>query len=78
MGQIRVSIRGHVVKYFPGEQERFEFEVASPITVLDMLKDLGVDPLLIMMVNINGVKQPKTATIQPGDEVLLFSPPAGG
>jgi len=78
MGVIKVSIRGHVVKYFPGEQERFEFPTDGPLSIFDMLRALNVDPLLIMMVNVNGVKQPKTATIQPGDEVLLFSPPAGG
>lgn len=78
MAPIQVSVRGHVVKYFPGEQERFEFAAEGPISILEMLKALSVDPLLIMMVNVNGVKQPKTAMLQPGDEVLLFSPPAGG
>ncbi|KAF0196993.1 MAG: hypothetical protein FD169_665 [Bacillota bacterium] len=78
MEPIKVSVRGHVIKYFPGEQERFEFVSEGPISILDMLKALSVDPLLIMMVNVNGVKQPKTAMLQPGDDVLLFSPPAGG
>ena len=78
MQPIKVSVRGHVVKYFPGEQERFEFFADGPISILDMLKALKVDPLLIMMVNVNGAKQPKIAMLQPGDEVLLFSPPAGG
>ena len=78
MVPIKVSVRGHVVKYFPGEQERFDFLADGPISILDMLKELRVDPLLIMMVNVNGVKQPKTAMLQPGDDVLLFSPPAGG
>ena len=78
MGVIKVSVRGHAVKYFPGEQERFDFETEAPLTILDMLKTLGVEPLLVMMANVNGERQPKTALIRPGDEVLLFSPPSGG
>jgi molybdopterin converting factor small subunit len=78
MGVIKVSVRGHAVKYFPGEQERFDFQADEPLTILDMLKALDVEPLLVMMANVNGQKQPKTATIKPGDEVLLFSPPSGG
>jgi len=78
MNAIKVSVRGHAVKYFPGEQERFDFETDTPLTILDMLKTLGVEPLLVMMASVNGEKQPKTAIIKPGDEVLLFSPPSGG
>jgi len=78
MGQVKIGVRGHVVKYFPGEQERFLVDIAAPTTVLHLLERLRVDHLLIMMVHINGHKQPKTAIINPGDEVLFFSPPAGG
>ena len=78
MGVIKVSVRGHAVTYFPGQQERFEFSTDQPLTIVDMLKRLGVDPLLIMMANVNGEKRPKTFVVKPGDDVLLFSPPSGG
>ena len=78
MGVVRVSVRGHAVEYFPGKEERFDFPVDEPVTVRQMLGALGVNPLLIMMVNINGVKRPKDHPLNDGDEVLLFSPPSGG
>ncbi|HSL94218.1 MAG TPA: MoaD/ThiS family protein [Bacillota bacterium] len=58
--------------------DRFDFPVEGPLTIRQMLNVLGVDPLLIMMANVNGVKRPKDYTLSAGDEVLLFSPPSGG
>ncbi|MBS3873540.1 MAG: hypothetical protein KGZ92_01140 [Firmicutes bacterium] len=78
MGEVRVSVRGHVVKYFPGEAERFVVTIEEPLAIVDLLRQLKVDPLLIMMVHVNGRKEPKSSLIHPGDEVLFFSPPAGG
>jgi len=78
MGTVKISVRGHVVKYFPGEEERFLFAVEGPLTIVDLLSQLKVDPLLIMMVHVNGRKEQKSSLVQPGDEVLFFSPPAGG
>lgn len=78
MGVIHVSVRGHAVAFFPGQQERFDFPAQEPLTVLAMLEKLGVDPLLVMLVNVNGEKKPKDFIIRPGDEVLLLGPPSGG
>ena len=78
MGVIRVYVRGHVAMYFPQERDRFDFPADLPLTALELLRSLNVDPLLIMGVSVNGVKQPKDALINVGDEVLFFSPPAGG
>lgn len=78
MGVIHVCVRGHVVKYFPSELECFDFPAEFPLTILELLRSLNVDPLLIMGVSVNGTKQPKDALIRLGDEVLFFSPPAGG
>ncbi len=77
-GVIHVTVRGHVAKYFPAEQERFDFPTTHSLTAIELLRALNVDPLLIMGVSINGTKQPKDAMINVGDEVLFFSPPAGG
>jgi molybdopterin converting factor small subunit len=66
------------VEYFPGQEERFDFPADKPLTIRQMLDILGVNPLLIMMANVNGVKRSKDYTITAGDEVLLFSPPSGG
>ncbi len=78
MGVIKVSVRGHAVEYFPGQAERFDFPVNGPLTVRQMLDSLGVNPLLIMVVNVNGVKRPKDHLLSDGDELLLLSPPSGG
>jgi molybdopterin converting factor small subunit len=78
MGVIRVTVRGHVAKYFPQEQDSFDFPTDRALTALELLRALNVDPLLIMGVSVNGAKQPKDALINLGDEVLFFSPPAGG
>jgi len=78
MGVVRVHVRGHVAKYFPQEQDRFDYPVKLPLTALELLRSLNVDPLLIMGVSVNGVKRSKDALINVGDEVLFFSPPAGG
>jgi len=78
MGKVSIKVRGHVVQYFPQQEERFEVDIFQPMTIFDLLKQLQVDPQLIMMVHINGQKQPKAALVNVGDEVLLFSPPAGG
>jgi len=78
MGEVRVSVRGHVVKYFPEEAERFVVTIEAPLTIVELLRQLKVDPMLIMMVHVNGQKQLKSSMIQAGDDVLFFSPPAGG
>ncbi len=75
---ISVLVRGHTASYFPEGKDELEVVWSGPITVRQLLADLGVDSLLVMRVNVNGMKVTKEHILADGDEVLFFSPPAGG
>lgn len=75
---ISVQVRGHTARYFPEGKDQLTVPWPGEITVRQLLERLGVDHLLIMRVNVNGTKVTKDHILADGDEVLFFSPPAGG
>jgi len=47
-------------------------------TVLDLIRDLGLDPDLVAIVMVNGRQRFKSHRLQPGDRVKLLPMLGGG
>jgi sulfur carrier protein ThiS len=47
-------------------------------TVLDLIRELGLDPDLVAIVMVNGRQQFKSHRLQPGDRVKLLPMVGGG
>lgn len=54
------------VEYYPG------------ITILDIVKELDIDPELVSISLINGRHQPLEKEVEDGKKVFLFPPVGGG
>ncbi len=53
-------------------------EVTEGITVLELVKQLGIDQTEIHLIMINGIGCELGQTVNPGDRVGLFPPVGGG
>ena len=58
--------------------ERIELELPGPAPVREALARAGVNPLLVMMVTLNGQKLDKDGLVGEGGEMVVVGPAAGG
>ncbi|HSW09718.1 MAG TPA: hypothetical protein VLK32_02320 [Bacillota bacterium] len=75
---VRVVVLGHSASYFPGGKREHSLELERPLKIRDAIRQLGVDPHLIMRAQYNG--RPASFDDQIGEdaEIILISPTAGG
>ncbi len=82
--KITVIVQGHSVEYFPEEQfppdhdGPYEFELGEAMTVRQFLETVGVNPLLVMAVIVDGKRMDKDFHLYDGADVILLAPLAGG
>ncbi len=62
-------------KYVPQPKE---VELQTPVTVKELLADLGIPDGLVAAVVINGEKSAKNYLLKGGEEVVLIPPITGG
>ncbi len=58
--------------------EIIELELPGPAPVREVLARAGVNPLLVMMVILNGEKLDKDQLVEQGGEMVVVGPAAGG
>ncbi|MCL2497022.1 MAG: MoaD/ThiS family protein [Symbiobacteriaceae bacterium] len=75
---VHMGIRGHCAEYFPELPEEFTHQCGVGLTLRQVMVSLGINPLLIMGVVVNGKLAKKDYLLQEGDKVILLSPPTGG
>ncbi len=56
----------------------FAVQVAEGTTLAGLAAQLGLPPEEVKVVFVNGLVQPLSYTLQPGDEVGIFPPIGGG
>ena len=74
----RVLVHGHVAEFFPGGQHEHVVTLDRPVPVAQVIASLGVNPMLIMKVFLNGKPATKDDLVGDSDELLLISPASGG
>jgi len=77
--QVTLLVYGHAREYFPGRAERYQVQLAGPLSVEAILREhLAVNPSLVMAVMAGGQRHSREYVPQDGEEVVLLSPASGG
>jgi sulfur carrier protein ThiS len=74
---MHIQVRGQAARFLAEANSRLEVEWAGPITVADLLQTLGAGEKLVAAV-VNGQRVGPDHVLADGDNILLFSPMAGG
>lgn len=78
---MKVHLWGELGFYGPGRRSRFEIQVEGEVTLLDMLRRLGVPAADVAVCGLNGhvvrLGEP-SLTVSDGDRIDLFPATSGG
>jgi len=72
--RLYATLRAHV----PNGKKVLELDVPEGSTVTDLVARLGIPAQVVRKVFVGGVAREKSYVLQPGDEVGMFPPIAGG
>lgn len=75
MGNVELTLVGLLKKYGPSESS---LTVESGQTVMEVIRNLGLDPDLVAIVMVNGRQRFKSYRLQDGDNVKLVPMVGGG
>ncbi len=76
---MRVHLGGHLTWYDPQKRAWFERAQQQPISLLDLLRDLGIPPAEVAIATVNHrAVDPTTAVATPADTVEFYSAIGGG
>jgi len=76
--KVRVNAFGQMRELFPGRQAQVELELPAPVSLRDIICELGINPLIVMMCTVDGQYRDKEFVPEDGAEIVLIAPPAGG
>jgi molybdopterin converting factor small subunit len=76
--RVKVTVMGHSAAYFPGGRRVHELELPGPLSLEQIICQLGADPQLIMRALIDGQAVPLDTVPADGAEIVLISPASGG
>ncbi len=76
--QVTLRFHGHAIEYVPGGQETLTVDVPAGQTLRQILTTIGIQPQLFAAVVVGGHRRDLEYVPEPGDEVMLLSPAAGG
>ena len=62
----------------PGGKGVLTLEVPEGVTIAGLFPRIGVDPAAVRRVFVNGIIRDESYLLQPGDELGVFPPIAGG
>ena len=76
---MHLHLSGHLSWYDPQKRSRLEIPVPEPMRLIDLLEQLGVPPVEIAIVSVNGnAADVETARVCDTDRVDLYPPIGGG
>ncbi len=75
---VRIVVLGHSASYFPDGKREHSLELPRPLRIREAIRQLGVDPHLIMRAHVNGRPASLDEEIAGDAEIILISPTAGG
>lgn len=77
---MRVTVRaqGHLKRYRPDHQERFDLELPPGSTVRMLIDASGIPWEEVGLAAVNGKQAPDDQSLANGDEVMLLVPLEGG
>lgn len=78
--EVKVKLFATLCRDRPGVRAGVPFVVSVPEggTIADLVAQLALPPEQVKVTFVNGLYQPLTYALQPGDEVGIFPPIAGG
>ena len=74
--QIRLELQATLKRFLPAAHEYYPIECG--IRVRDLLEQLGITEYEVNLVFINGVPANLVATLEGGEQVVLYPPLGGG
>lgn len=77
---VRVRLYANLAQYRPNIKagQPFDIELASGSTLDDLVAHLQLPRDQVKVMFVNGIARPPDTTLQPNDEVGIFSPIGGG
>ena len=76
--EITIAVHGHAKEFIPGGRDKLVVEAAKPLTVRQLLNDVGIKPEIFAGVFVNGERRDLDFELTEDSEVILMSPTAGG
>ena len=76
--RVRIFVLGHSAAYFPDGKREHSLELPQALKIRDVIRQLGVDPHLIMRAQLNGRPASLDDGVSDNAEIILVSPTAGG
>ncbi|KUO50953.1 MAG: hypothetical protein APF76_03125 [Desulfitibacter sp. BRH_c19] len=78
MLKIKLSLSGSLRHIYEDKQSEIVIEVQNPTTVRKLLCSIGINPIVVARVFVNGKCESKDYLIATDEEIVLLGPLAGG
>jgi sulfur carrier protein ThiS len=76
---LRVHLGGHLSWYDAGKRSWLDVPADGPVTLLDLLRQVGVPPAEVSIVAVNGkLASLEAGVVSDGDKVEFYPPMGGG
>lgn len=76
--KVKLTLSGSLRTIYKDKEAETIKEIAEPITVKELLYNLGINPIVVPSILINGECASKDFLITEDVEIVVFGPLAGG
>lgn len=76
--KLRVYLQGYLDQYAPGDNARFEYEMADGATIADLVRKLHIPQDVTSVIVVNDEATDASRVLADGDSVTLVPPIGGG